>query len=533
MKKHLFFILTAALAALVSCQKTGPEEKEPVWVEIPFSVKAEVTKVSYDAGYSRKDGDKLSVRGATREDISGVLDYDSGEGKWTGNLRYLESEGEPVEGVTALTVTLVHADNDDESTYGHGLMSVSTLKDAAERLSLLTGSLIYGDMTPVTLYQQATFVETTVSFTLVGISSMPTGETPVDVIIGGDIVASGMANLQNVAASGEPADYKAHFFIALPGSTTITDSDYIEICDRDVPLRDAGASAVTLVANKRYTMNRSHDFKPELGDPYWSDGTYGRISHRPGVEVVGIIVYVNNDDTEDSRALTEYSYGYGHALVMALHNAAEGVAWGEKTLHTESITRASQVIATTNVSGYNNTTELETNVAAANYARNYRNNENDVHQNDSGWFLPSIGQWAYAISEHGFGGADPVDQWKNSGNTQWTTSGSIGNSLIYVKSGSTNENLLVKSLNDRLEVLKTDFGCAYDSFGMTVGSDFSDNYWSSSEYDASNAIRLNFGSVEKKGSIYYTTIKINKESKVSTWTWKEAFPMKVRPFLAF
>lgn len=534
MKKAFYFILMAVLTAVVSCQKTGPDKAEPVWVEIPFSVNAQISKVNYDNGYSRKDGDKLSVHCASREDISGFLNYDGSDGKWNGHLRYLESEGEPAVG-TPLTVTLVHADNADESTYAHGVMSVSTLKDAAERLSLLTGSINYGATTPVTLYQQATFVETAVTFNFVGTGSMPTGTTSVDVIVGGATVASGTAELQNEAGPGEPADYKARFFMALPGGTTLTENDYLEVCDRVIPLRDAGASAVSLVANKRYTMDRSCDYKPELGDPYWSDGTYGRVSHDPGVEVVGIIVYVNNDNSEGSRALTEYGAGYGHALVMALHNAAEGMAWGEKTLHTEKITTANQVVSTSNVSGYANTTESETAVTAAIAARNYRSGQNDTHTSDSGWFLPSIGQWVYSISTDGFGGADPVDEWtlNDTGRSNWLASGTIGNALIYVKSGSTNVNLLVKSLNDRLEVLRAHFGCEYDSFGMTSGSDFSDNYWSSSEYDANSAIRLNFGSVEKKGSIYYTTVKINKEDKAKTWTWKEPFIMKVRPFLAF
>ena len=546
MKKVFYFILTAVLTAFVSCQKTGPEvpeetekteETEPVWVEIPFSVNTQITKVVYDNGYSRKDGDKLSIHCASREDISGLLNYDSVENKWTGYLRYLESEGEPAQG-TSLTVTLVHADNADESTYAHGVMSVSTLKDAAERLSLLTGSISYGEGTSVTLHQQATFVETTVTFNFVGTGHMPTGTTPVDVIVGGETIASGTANLQNEADPGDPADYKARFFMALPGGTTITKDDYLEICDRVVPLRNPDAGNATLVANTRYTMNRSYDFKPELGDPYWSDGTYGGVSHDPGVEVVGIIVYVNKHDTEGSgdRALTEYGAGYGHALVMALHNAnAVGMAWGEKTLHTTKINSASDVVATTYVSGYTNTTESEITVTAAIAARNYRSDQNDVHSNDSGWFLPSIGQWVYSISEDGFGGADPVDEWtlNDDKKTNWLDNGAIGNALIYVKSGSTNENLLVTSLNARLEVLRTHFGCEYDSFGMTSGSDFSDNYWSSSEYDANNAIRLNFGSVEKKSSTYYTTIKINKEDKAKTWTWKEPFIMKVRPFLAF
>lgn len=530
MKKQLLFILSAAFLALVSCHKPDPAVKDPVMVSIPIRLSSQVTKVAYDGtGYSIKSGDKLRISGVSRTDISALLDYSSASGEWSGDLWYDAGQSEPENG-TALAATLIHAGNTDESTYAHGC--AANFQTAVETLSLFTGSLEFGDE-QVTLHQQTSFVNATITFNFTGTGSMATGETSVEVIIGNETIASGSAVIGNGAVSGT---YTSCFTLALPGGTTLTDGGaFMRVCDRDIPMRESGAAAATLAANKSYSINRSCDFKPELGDPYWSDGTYGRISHRPGVEVVGIIVYVNNDDTEDSRALTEYSYGYGHALVMALHNAAEGVAWGEKTLHTEKITTSNQVVATTNVSGYNNTTSLETAVTAAIAARNYRSDQNDTHIHDSGWFLPSIGQWLYSISVEGFGGADPVDQWtlNDTNHTQWLGNAAIGNALVYVKSGSTNENLLVKSLNDRLEVLKTDFGCAYDSFGMTVGSDFSDNYWSSSEYDASNAIRLNFGSVEHKGSVYYTTIKINKEDKSKTWTWKEAFPMKVRPFLAF
>lgn len=533
MKKVFWFILTAVLTAFVSCQKQGPAE--PVWVEIPYSVSTDITKVTYNNGYSQKAGDKLRVRGVTREDISGILEYNSGVGQWEGNLRYLESEGEPAVG-TELTVTLVHADNDDESTYAHGCLGVSTLAEAAEKLSLLTGSTTFGSTGTVTLTQQATFVQVTVSFDFVGTGTMVTGETSVDVTVGGDHIASGTVEIANVAASGDP-DYEAYFFMALPGGTEITENDYIEICDRKAFLRNSGASSVTLAANKKYTMARTVQFKPELGDPYWSDGTYGRIAHPAGIDIVGIIVYVNKDDSAESLAVTESTHGGGHALVMALHNASSGDKWTSINAEalTPLVTTPAEAVAISNVSGFSNT-QAQAGKRAPDYALNYRSGEGDDHTNDTGWFLPSVGQWIYSLSD--FASVDPMENWFNREGKNWITLGKF-NDLVFVKEGPADANLLIESLNNRFEVLQNHLGCTYDTFGILVWDGtvnkyvFSDSYWTSTEYNDSQAVRFNLGSVEQKNSKYYSTLKVAAIAKNSTFAWKQECPLKVRPFLAF
>lgn len=533
MKKVFWFILTAVLTAFVSCQKQGPAE--PVWVEIPYSVSTDITKVTYNNGYSQKAGDKLRVRGVTREDISGILEYNSGVGQWEGNLRYLESEGEPAVG-TELTVTLVHADNDDESTYAHGCLGVSTLAEAAEKLSLLTGSTTFGSTGTVTLTQQATFVQVTVSFDFLGTGTMVTGETSVDVTVGGDHIASGTVEIANVAASGDP-DYEAYFFMALPGGTEITENDYIEICDRKAFLRNSGASSVTLAANKKYTMARTVQFKPELGDPYWSDGTYGRIAHPAGIDIVGIIVYVNKDDSAESLAVTESTHGGGHALVMALHNASSGDKWTSINAEalTPLVTTPAEAVAISNVSGFSNT-QAQAGKRAPDYALNYRSGEGDDHTNDTGWFLPSVGQWIYSLSD--FASVDPMENWFNREGKNWITLGKF-NDLVFVKEGPADANLLIESLNNRFEVLQNHLGCTYDTFGILVWDGtvnkyvFSDSYWTSTENSDSQAVRFNLGSVEQKNSKYYSTLKVAAIAKNSTFAWKQECPLKVRPFLAF
>ena len=420
-----------------------------------------------------------------------------------------------------------------------------------EKYSLFTAGITF-ESTTATLEQQACFVTATVTFNFENGNFDLEGETSVDVIVNNSLTVSGRA----VLAPGNQANsYSATFVIAMPGGTTITDESVIQICDRDVQIIKTG-STKTLAANSKYTVERAIDFKPQLGDPFWSDGTYGRISHGQGVVITGIIVFVNNYEDSDvsdlanaARALTEKNSGYGRALVMSLKNAATGVKWtdgsGNNSLCTTAITTPkgqNGILGTNNVSGYSNT-NIQRAIAAntaANLAHSYRSTAGDTMTGTSGWFLPSIGQWVYSITERGFGGAAPAEEWliNQAPYNKWLTNGNLSNLVLVKYNGNATENLLVKSLNDRLQVLQDDFGCDYDSFGMTAANgNYGDNYWSSTEYDADNAIRMNFGSVETRtdNGDKYSSIKTNSISKQNTYAWepKNFFVMKVRPFLAF
>jgi hypothetical protein len=548
MKKYLLSIATVLLAILAaSCNK----ELDSPYIEgertyVPYYMKSIFTKVSYaGAEYSFKAGDKLAISCPSRDDVSGELSY-NGSSEWSGEISYLTASGEPAVS-TPMQATLVHADNTDQATYANGIAyetgsASSLLQAAVEKYSLFTGDFNYGD-NGTSLTQQACFVEATVTFSFDGGSFNLAGETSVDVIVDGSLTVSGRAVLAQV---GETKTYTTTFVIAMPGGTELTDESVIQICDRDVQMIKTGTTK-TLAANNRYTVNRSIEFHPQLGDPFWSDGTYGRFAHDPGVTITGIIVFVNNyadDDhsalAEAARALTEDGSGFGHALVMSLKNAGTSVKWA--TSNTSNgityITSPSEILGTSNVSGYSNTNTLIGNAAntAAKTAHDYRSTAGDTMTGTTGWFLPSIGQWVYSISTRGFGGAAPAEEWLiNESYQNWLSKGQLSNLVLVKNNGTVTENLLVTSLNNRLQLLNNEFGCAYDSFGMTSGNDFADNYWSSSEAKASEAIRMNFGSVETRTDTgdKYSTIKTNSLSKTSTYAWKSAFIMKVRPFLAF
>ena len=540
MKKYFWFIAATAVMVL-GCNTISLEEKEEEKIEnhsrttIPYSLNsvATATKVSYGEGtYALASGDKLRVTGSDRTDIEGELAFDSDANEWRGTLSYETEEGAP-DGTTGLVATLIHAANTDYSSYANAIVSSTVsnqLQYAVENYSWFTADYTYGDE-DIYLSQQASFLDVNVTFTFGGgTAQMAAGTTYVDV----DTPAGNVEGPTKLVADGD--NFKVQFMAVVPAGQDVKDFT-ITVCDRLVTFTKSS----TLEASKKYTVNRSIEFKPQLGDPFWSDGTYGRFEHPSGVDIVGIIVYVNRNSSDPDElaldnAITESTNGGGNALVMALYNAnqtpGEGEQWGLKNKYSEFLTTPQSTRSSNNISGYSNTAAQYAECNAASLAKNYENGTN-YDGKTTGWFLPTIGQWMYSICA--YGEADPVEEWTDGNEKNWLDEGTF-NSLIRVKMQSTNtDNLLVKKLNDRLENLRENYGITYDSFGMTSAHGTADNYWTSSEKSNSDAFRMNLGSVEqnKAKTHYYSTIKIEPKPKNSTYAWFSEFIFKVRPFLAF
>ena len=533
----LVFLMVGALLLVASC--SAPEIEEVVEVNprttIPFSVvvSTDMTKVSYaDAKYAFKTGDSFVVESGSseRDDIEGTLAFD-GDKKLKGEISFETAKG--LDNGTPLTITLINADNSDKDSYAKGI--AATLQEAVEKYSLFTTTLEFNSATTesspqrVSFAQQAAFLEITVTFNV--LTTMPTGVTPVELTTAGGLKLSGNSEIE-LAGS----EYKATFVAALPGGTEMQGSK-LSVCEREIAIL---SSSKVIEKNKQYKVARSVDFSPQLGDPFWSDGSYGRISHPAGVSVIGIIVYVN-DGSDIGNALTEKNGdNYGHALVMSLRNVfSTGKAWGNKgTLYTSNtITSPAQTMEQSRLSGLANTQTINASGRtdmAAYAASQYRSGQSDDLSNTTGWFLPSIGQWIYTISKDGFGGANPASEWmRNDGKgTKWLTAAGKLSDLVLVMPATT-ANALTESLNARLAVLDDDFSCGYDSFGISWESDFSDNYWTSSENSENQALRMNFGSVETYKGSSYSTIKASPVNKDITSYYQNAFIMKIRPFLAF
>ena len=594
MKKRfipLFFSAGVAALLVASCQApaleeiqgSGGQETEvvPEWTTIPYSLKVSTkeTRVATDetaSAYQFKTGDKIRITGTDRSDIVGILEPNEGFTLWTGTISYRTSSGELVSGETPLDVTLLHADNQDASTYASALVGTGAIEGcvseeqllqyAVEHYSLFTATDTYRDANtnppsePVTLEQRATFLDCTVTFKFDGTHEMGGGgNAKVDLI-----TTRGEMRINSAFSPVEGThDYTVHFMAVIPGGQT-KDAFTLTVADRAITFSTTDA----LASNKKFTVKRDIIYGAQLGDPFWSDGTYGRMEHPDdNVKIVGIVVYVNHNYEEGTTAadiddaITEKrtdSQGnqlYGHGLVMALTNAAKDVSWstsaGKIQCTSPYVTDPEHTLAENTLSGYANTQSIRSYLTGANaysgsaayLAENYKYNGVTVSTTSTtGWFLPSIGQWMYTISEDGFGEADHASQWVNGNGVSWlkngySNDGDLGDLVLVKECANSQLNVLVKSLNDRLATFNEQFHVDYDPFGdPSSTNNVSDNYWTSSEKDANNAIRMNLGSVKRRGGKYYSTIKVKGEDKTKVTVYTENgidYKMKVRPFLAF
>ena len=540
MSKFISLAAVATALLLTACQAEELSFREDTRrATLPYSISlsTESTRVDYvdGVGFHFAEGDKVRITGETREDIEGELTLDASTGIAEGTISYLVSAGEP-DGDTGLVATLLHAANEDYDTYGNAIIGYTDtlpLEEVAEQYSQFTATFPFSQE-EVTFSQAASYLDVTVTFTYTDdtLPMIDGVETTVDMATSrGDL--KGKASI--VTADGKK-EFTARFVAVVPAGDNARDFN-ISVCDRPVTID----KDITLAANKKYKVTRAINFQPQKNDPYWSDGTFGRISHRQAdARIVGIVMYVNEEDTELEQAITEAENGGGHGLVMSLKNASPvGETWGAKSLHTEAIktpkgirtpeTRGGNGFAIH--SGYANTKAEIDDCRAAQLASQY-DGGTDYNGTNTGWFLPSIGQWFYAICS--YGDTAPITEWTD-GNGDNYLEKENWNSLIRVKKqDDADDNAIAKELNETLKVWAEDCQVEFDGFGMSYDGKYADNYWTSSENDANNAIRMNLGSVEKdKSGQRYTTIKTKPEQKNATYSWEKVFIMKVRPFLAF
>lgn len=577
-----FLAASCHAPALEEIQEPGGQETEvvPERTTIPYSLKVgtEGTRVSFvenqdgTSQYDYKDGDYLHIVGlGDRDDIVGELREHSGD-NWSGTLTYSTDKGEPGSG-TSLKVTLIHADNPNLEEYGTALVGGvpagdqrTLLQYAVEKYSLFTAQYVFGATGTINLEQQATFLDVTVEFDFDGSHIIDAGKALVDLSVNQKDIQMETDFYEKSGTNGE--DFYVHFIAVVPGEKPVSNFT-LKVGDRDITFSD---TSLYLYRNRKYTVNRTIEFHPQVGDPFWSDGTYGRLRHPSSQEkIVGIVVFVHDykenmtaDEIRIADAITEKASGFGHGLVMALKNVTEtdgnqvqkGFKWCSSSATIQQctagyITNPNQTMDSPYFSGLENTNNIISkagyeNDSAAARAKNFTYGGIAVSTSSTtGWFLPSIGQWMYTISIDGFGNADPASEWTNGKGTLWLKDGyqpdSGGNlgDLVFVKRSEDSRpevNVLVKALNDRLAQFCNEFGVSYDTFGdPSAETNISDNYWTSTEYASDKAIRMNLGTVEQRAGVYYSTIKAKGESKtISFYTYNSnSYQMKVRPFLAF
>ncbi len=166
------------------------------------------------------------------------------------------------------------------------------------------------------------------------------------------------------------------------------------------PTKDAGYGS-----HKRDAINVTKD---QLGWYYCDDDRiycYQMEAKAAGVNIIGVVVYVN-DGSDFGNKVTE---GYGHGLVMALNDAASSLRWKPKyDIEPEQDGDFTQYVQTTvaalsDFDGVSKTTLLKTvGSEAAKAALSYTPKPS---KRTSGWFLPTTTQWLAMLCSPGLGGA--------------------------------------------------------------------------------------------------------------------------------
>lgn len=232
-----------------------------------------------------------------------------------------------------------------------------------------------------------------------------------------------------------------------------------------------------------------------IGDYLYADGTEGT-TYKSG-QTVGI-VYSNELSADEHNA------GYTHGKVLALKNADNGnychwsSSYSTTTYPTEPYVTTFAECYQDITSGYYGTCMKSPSLAgsSSNYAwydcREYNDGTTKTSSfpKNSGWYLPSTGDWWDILANLGDGLSSSLA-------SQRTSTTSVNNYLLTGLSSSS----YLKTLNTKLT------NAEGTPFGYGSGAYY---YWSSSEYDGSGAVRFNFyasgvyvGSDGKTNNNYY------------------------------
>ena len=330
--------------AVVSCSKESQplspapepvvEEIKPVAKVINYSVSVKNGSSSTKAIIDPDDpnqrrqvfatGDQLKISGT---DITGTLNLQSGAGtqsaQFVGTLQYTGSGDEPAPSL-ALSAILTNA-NDKRINNGYSNAISSSLSEAVEQFSNLTATSTYGERT-FNLTQGSTFI----NFDLIAYG-----------LDGSCTVTITDDNSYSLSGTVTVSDEKAVFTASFAGGTTLVNPIVTITSGTKVIKRPFGSASTSLGTNK---ASKVTDKAPQIGDIYYSDGTWSRNRQTSGAQALGLIVYVNNSEARypsgvtDAQAfkdgVTEKANGFGHGLVIAMSNhpiETKGVLWSTNT----------------------------------------------------------------------------------------------------------------------------------------------------------------------------------------------------------
>ncbi|HAT61151.1 MAG TPA: fimbrillin family protein [Prevotella sp.] len=181
-------------------------------------------------------------------------------------------------------------------------------------------------------------------------------------------------------------------------------------------------------AGNTYTYNLSKSVN--IGDYYYSDGTWGTISENPKKIPIAII-FSNKTSTKDK------AYGFTHGYAMALSNANAPTCWSLSEGSSDNMMVDSSGLQT-DYDGYDHFMHIFRNKGALMYSStNYpafyaaRNYGISAPSGSSGWYLPSVGQWYLFISNIG---KDSVVTYSKNSQTgsyiiEWKNSTSVSSTI--------------------------------------------------------------------------------------------------------
>lgn len=320
--------------ALFCCSK---EEGQPQVKILHYSVSVQndgpSTKVTVDDARNQlfQEGDILRITGIG---ISGDLTLKSGAGtnsaSFSGDLIYTGG-GNPSDDLelNAILISLTDKLNQEGGSYLNAV--VPSFAKAVEQYSYLTGQSTYGEKN-FNLSQGSAFIK----FDLYAYG-----------FADGEYTASITTSDNSYTASGSimVTDEKAVFAAAFGDGVTLTNPMVtIENGEKIVyrPFGSKTSPTITLVSNK---VNTVTDKAPEVGNVYYSDGTWTGNRQTPSAIPLGLIVYVNEGSESIAPAtvpdveafadgVTEKDNGFGHALVIAMKDCAlptNGIRWSTST----------------------------------------------------------------------------------------------------------------------------------------------------------------------------------------------------------
>ena len=288
-------------------------------------------------------------------------------------------------------------------------------------------------------------------------------------------------------------------------STTDEDSWTGKVSVKPMPNSVAKATATskrTSWPDKSYTMT--------VGDIYYSDGAITKPADISAARVnskipIGVIGYLGNNKWTESG--TESGYG-GHALVLCLKNIGsngttdmgQGYRWYSKNEDCQrtKVDTGDKIRGSSDKdygSGYKETKVLVAKGSAfeaANAAKNYTSLPAPTNK-CTGWFLPSAGQYYAVMSQLG-GGIKP-DNWE------------------------------INEFFENMTTVSGNINAALSKVGPNQYTEFFQGTntwaWTSSEFSSTNAVNIDSGVDDDKGS---GSVRFNNNNKTNQ--------KPVRPFLA-